>query len=105
MLNFLTSEEFGFYQELKTHIEQNGGIFSDWYAGITLDCEQRKYGHSAKDEHLWMCVCTEHDNRARKIESALHKLGCQGDDGGGDFRSKCVYVYKVQSGVTNESII
>lgn len=90
----LTSEEA--LIEIGAHIDKQGGIFSNWYAGITNDWKNRLNQHKVSDNDITTitCQCTSPQD-ARAVEQALIKKGCMGGTTGGSNDSVYVYAYKI----------
>lgn len=79
--------------EIGAHIQNQGGVLSSWYVGITSNIEQRVFcDHKVPRKNHWRAhrkaVSSE---AARSAEKALLNWGCDGGDGGGS--SDAVYVY------------
>ncbi len=86
----------GIVANITKQITQDGGKYSNWYCGITSDLESRLFGdHKVpRGEDYWRSFRKCHnDTDARAVETALIKLGCDGDVGGGDQTSVYVYAY------------
>ncbi len=87
------------YDSLFKCIEDNGGVFSDWYCGITNNVHRRvAVEHKVKifeGELVCWCECmNKHD--AEAVETALIESdNCAGGQGGGNDESVYVYVYKM----------
>ena len=83
------------YGEIVAHIVKQGGAYSTWYCGIASDWEDRLFNdHKVPRKDHWRVVCQCYNNEdARTVESALHKLGCDGGAGGGDETTVYVYAY------------
>ncbi len=83
------------YTEIVRHIKNQGGVYHDWYVGIASDALERLFRqHKVPDRNAWWIFRILQDNTtARNIEVELIKLGCDGDDGGGDSSAKQVYAY------------
>lgn len=82
---------------IETLIAAYGGPYSAWYCGITSDPNDRLInGHNA-DGHNNVARYWDagSDTVARSIEQYFIDKGCEGGDGGGDYRTKYVYVYKI----------
>ena len=82
---------------IESHISARGGQYSNWYVGIAADANDRLVnGHNAttadNDALYWDAGS---DTVARSIEQHFIDKGCKGGDGGGDHRTKYVYVYKI----------
>ena len=76
---------------IDTHIRTYGGPYSAWYCGIAADPNARTLnGHNAA--RYWDAGS---DAIARSIEQHFIAKGCKGGDGGGDHRTRYVYVYKI----------
>ena len=83
------------YDEIVAHIKKQGGIYSNWYCGITSDWEDRLFNdHQVPRKDYWYIArqCYN-DNDARIVESALLRFGCDGGAGGGDQTTVYVYAY------------
>ena len=83
--------------EIVDHINQEGGLFSTWYTGITSDIDSRLFGdHKVPRENHWYITRPAGSNQAaRRIERALiDRYGTDGGPGGGDTSSTIVYSYK-----------
>jgi len=82
--------------EIESFIVDNGGIFSDWYVGITANVKWRLHGyHNVKDTSVFV--------KAPSIEFAhiiqryfIESRKTDGDISNGDDGSFCVYAYKKQ---------
>ncbi len=84
------------YNYLVRHINNNGGIFTDWYCGITDDIERRLFDeHNVSKNSKYNYRKCHVSNSARKVEKALLEKGCAGGDGGGSDKSVYVYVYRI----------
>ena len=84
--------------EIEEYIENWGGVFSNWYVGITADVEDRLFNdHSVKKEGgVWIYSRTSSSSMARRIEKYfIDRKGTQGGPGGGDENSIYVYAYKI----------
>lgn len=85
-------------RDIENHINKHGGIFSDWYVGITDDPERRLEEHKVKARNKSIDREATSDTAAREVEDYFHdKKGCQGDGGGGDENSVHVYAYETDS--------
>jgi hypothetical protein len=91
------------YDGIVAHIRKSGKPFSEWYAGITSDLEERLHGaHRVPKTNHWRSVREADSHRdARAVEAALHELGCQGAGGGGDHTAVFVYAYLITA-ITEE---
>ncbi len=83
------------YDEMFKYIEDNGGVFSQWYCGITDNIERRVFEeHKVRKGDLGLHDKCPTKNDAQLVEKALLENGCDGGTGGGNSNSKCVYIYK-----------
>ena len=83
------------YDEIVAHIDQQGGSYSSWYAGIASDWKDRLFtNHQVPKVNYWYIArqCFT-DTDARRVEQALLKLGCDGGGGGGGSTTVYVYAY------------
>jgi len=89
------------YNGIVANINKQGGLYSEWYCGITSDLESRLFGdHKVPRGDYWRSFRKCHnDTDARAVEAALVKLGCDGGGGGGDRTTVYVYAY-LKSDVT-----
>ncbi len=84
------------YNYLVRHINNNGGIFTDWYCGITDDIERRLFDeHNVSRNSKYNYRRCYVDSIARKVEKALIDRGCEGGDGGGSNKTVYVYIYRM----------
>ncbi|RMH13053.1 MAG: hypothetical protein D6701_12720 [Gemmatimonadetes bacterium] len=79
------------------HIDQHGGDYRNWYAGITADPRRRLFNEHNVDEKngQWIFRDAGSNAAARQAEDALHALGCKGGPGGGDGATRFVYAYRI----------
>ena len=87
-------------KELKDHIANRGGVYSDWYTGVAEDAETRldEHGINRKEGDKWAFRTANSSDIAREIEKLfLETLGTDGGQGGGTGATKTVYVYKKNS--------
>ena len=79
------------------HIRSFGGSYSSWYVGIAADANDRLInGHNATGNANAARYWDAGDEpTARAIEQHFCNKGCRGACGGGDWRTKYVYVYKI----------
>ena len=70
---------------------------SSWYVGVAKDARDRLFNdhNVSQQKGYWIFRECENDSVSRDIEHYFLKLGCKGGDGGGDYRSKYVYAYKI----------
>jgi hypothetical protein len=78
---------------------QKYGGYSAWYVGIASDPRQRLFtDHSVSETRdAWIYRDLGDDTSSRRVEKAFLDAGCQGGGGGGDWRTRFVYAYKVTS--------
>ena len=89
--------------EIKFHIVQCGGNYSDWYVGIATDPKGRLFNDHAVDEKngAWIYREAENSSSARDTEYYfVNTLKTDGGTGGGDYSSRYVYAYKKTSYTT-----
>ena len=89
--------------EIRNHIKECGGSYSDWYVGIASDPKDRLFNeHNVDRENgAWIHRECESSSIAREIEEYFIGLGTDGGSGGGDYTTKFVYAYK-KTASTNE---
>lgn len=89
--------------EIKDHIRECSGSYSDWYVGIASDPKDRLFNeHNVDRENgTWIYRECESSSIAREIEEYFVELGTDGGFGGGDYTTKLVYAYK-KTASTNE---
>ncbi len=83
------------YDGILSHIQKQGGKFSDWYCGITKDIDARLFGdHKVPKKDHWYTYreCNNAD-AARGVEKDLLGKGCDGGTGGGGDDAVYVYAY------------
>ncbi len=88
------------FNEIKTHIDKQGGAYPGWYCGITSNLDSRLHGdHKVPQENHWFITrqCFN-ETDARVVESALKRLGCDGGEGGGNQATVYVYAYLKTAG-------
>lgn len=83
------------YDEIVTHINNQGGAYAAWYCGIASNRKDRLFkDHQVpRKNYWWITRHCQNNEAARKIEGALIKLGCDGDSGGGGETTVYVYAY------------
>lgn len=83
--------------DIEQYIREHGGDFSNWYAGIAADPRHRLFSDHNVTEHggAWIYRDAITEAEARKAEDYLLSLGCKGGDGGGDYRTRYVYAYRI----------
>ena len=83
------------YNEILKHIQEQGGLFSSWFCGITENIQNRLHGdHKVPEKDHWFIhrPCTSSE-AARNVEKAFLDNGCDGGTGGGDDDAVYVYAY------------
>lgn len=88
----------------ESYIRKNGGVYSQWYAGVATDPKQRLFNDHNVNEQRDIWIYSKHlktDTAARIVEDHFLKKGCKGGPGGGDSSSCYAYAYKV-NGHTRE---
>jgi len=85
--------------DFNSYFRKHGGSYSAWYVGIASKPRERLFNDHNVDEKndAWIFRDAENDTMARKIEKHFHDLGCKGDGGGGDYTTRYVYAYKINS--------
>ena len=88
------------YDWLLEYINQRGGVYNEWYAGIATAPRDRLFSdHNVnEDTGAWAYDFVATDEGARAVEKALLELGCDGGGGGGSDTTRAVYVYFKTSG-------
>jgi hypothetical protein len=82
-------------KEIENHIKKNGGIYLEWYVGITDNINERLFEyHNVEDCYIHRKAPTV--NWARAIEKHfIEKHLTDGGSGGGNDNSSYVYAYKI----------
>jgi hypothetical protein len=83
--------------EMDDYIKTNGGIYSEWYCGITHDTDSRLFTEHNVDEQngIWVRKLAFNVQDARVVEAYfVRECGTDGGPGGGEETSKYVYAYK-----------
>lgn len=92
----------GAYDYLVGYMNQHGGIYSQWYAGIAANPKDRLFsGHGLTEQGEWALDFVPTSNEARQVEQTLFNLGCDGGPGGGDNTTNGVYIYR-KTGTTRQ---
>jgi len=89
--------------EIKTHIKECGGNYSDWYVGITANKDQRLFvDHNVKENGgAWISYKASSSDLTRAVEKYfIDDCKTKGGPGGGDDNSVYVYAYKI----TNDTV-
>lgn len=83
--------------DIQTHIQQCGGGFAGWYAGIASDLRNRMFVDHSVDETTgpWIFRDAGYDVFAPQVEDYLHSQGCRGACGGGGPDTPFVYCYRI----------
>lgn len=87
-------------QEIVNHMRGCESNTRKWYVGIAADPEKRLFNdHNVSKEYgCWIHRDAGSHESARKIEKEIiNEYGTQGGDGGGDYRTRHVYAYKITS--------
>ena len=82
--------------EITEFVRNNGGKYSDWYAGIAADVKNRLFNNHGVDEKNgnWIYNTAESSDAARQIEDYFIAQGMDRGPGGGDNSTTKVYAYK-----------
>ena len=83
--------------DIKQHVANCGGAYSQWYVGIAADAKQRLFtDHAVRQKgDAWIYrQCTSSD-AARAVEKHFLGQGMQGGGGGGDDNTDYAYAYKI----------
>jgi hypothetical protein len=83
--------------EISAYVYECGGIYSQWYIGITSTPQIRLFmdHRVSQNTQPWIYRVCESDREARDVERYFLSLGCKGGGGGGDHTSSYVYAYKI----------
>lgn len=87
-------------KEIKEHIQNRGGSYSDWYVGISEEPRKRLFEEHGVNEKTdaWIYRQATSNKVARRIEKYfVDVLGTDGAPGGGDVNTIYVYAYKKKS--------
>lgn len=83
-------------EQIKKEIDDHvNGNYADYYIGITNNIERRLAQHNVKNYDLAYKMNSK--QYAQEIEEYFLDKGMDGDTGGGNDDSVCVYVYKKTS--------
>lgn len=68
-------------QEIDSYIKQNGGGYSQWYAGIATNPRHRLFNDHNVNEKFgtWIYRDCGSENTVRQIEKYFLGLGCKAD--------------------------
>jgi hypothetical protein len=82
-------------EEIKAHIQTQGGTCVDWYVGVTSDIEQGLFDdHNVPSQDSWyICRQAFTPADARAIEADLLHVGCDGGAKGRNDSAVFVYAY------------
>ncbi|MCT4587257.1 MAG: hypothetical protein N4A71_05500 [Carboxylicivirga sp.] len=86
--------------KILSHINKDTGkYYSDYYAGIAEDAEDRLFSdHNVdKTNGYWIYWPASNDDIAREAEKMLLAKGMKGGLGGGSQATKFVYCYRITS--------
>ena len=97
------STRIGLEAALAIHHDVKGG--PRWYVGIASDPRRRLRRHKVDldDKESYRVRKFKDADDARRAEENLHSLGYRGSEGGGDARSRYLYVYKITRYTCQES--
>ena len=86
-------------REITDYIVSWGGNYSEWYVGIASNPRDRLFSdHNVNENNdAWIYRDVGSSNAARQVETYFLDLGCQGGSGGGDYSTRYVYAYKIDS--------
>jgi len=84
-------------QNTEAYIAKNGGLYSQWYAGVASKPEDRLFSdhNVTRNGGAWSYADLGTDTAARKVEDYFLNKGCKGAPGGGDWSSHFFYVYQI----------
>lgn len=83
--------------EIDAHIQQNGGVYSDWYVGIAAYPRSRLFDDHNVSEQNGKYIARDcgTESAARLVEKYFLLKGCQGGGGGGNANTTYAYAYKI----------
>jgi hypothetical protein len=88
------TSEFDARIEMKAFIDRARAPYSDWYAGMTDEPDERLSEHGVREDDWWIVRHLGNAEKALQIRDFLLKLGCEGDsNSGGDEAATGVYAY------------
>jgi hypothetical protein len=99
----MMASEIEIKQQVKTHIDSQGGAYSSWYVGIASDRRDRLFnGHGVLEKgDGWIFRTSMSAEEAQRVERYfIDEIGTDGGPGGGDTNTTAVYAYK-KNGHTN----
>jgi hypothetical protein len=85
-------------KDISGHIMACGAkSYSDWYAGIASDSEERLFYHHnvSKENDSWIRRKARNVADARAAAAELHDMGCGGVIEDGDEEANYVYAYEI----------
>jgi len=93
----MASDKETIISDIKSHVANNGGSYSQWYVGIATDPKQRLFNdHAVKEKgDAWIYRRCASSDVARTVEKYFLAQGIKGGPGGGDDNSDYVYAYKI----------
>lgn len=96
----MTSQQI--VNDITNYVFKIGGLYKEWYIGITSDGRQRLFNDHQVNENTdnWIFAPADTNEIARYTETYFLNQGYDGGTGGGDTSSKIVYAYK-KNGRTN----
>jgi hypothetical protein len=92
------------FNNITKFIDENGGNYQRWYAGVTSDPETSLFKvHHVAESEKWVYSPCANGTDSRNVKMALLDLGCDGDPGDGDNTASRVYVF-LKSSRTNPKL-
>ena len=85
--------------DIEAYIGNNSANFGNWYVGIAADPRDRLFNdHDVSEKgDAWIFREATSSAVAREVEDYFIDVkGTQGGAGGGDYRSRSVYAYKIK---------
>jgi len=99
IITIMATDKQTIINDIKNHINKNGGSYSDWYVGIAKNPRDRLFqDHNVRQSgEAWIFRQAESETIARQIEDYfVNTLGTDGGTGGG-VSPDHVYAYKKTS--------
>lgn len=81
--------------QIRAFISKVGGPLESFYIGITKSIPQRFSDHKIEPYHQFDYFDCGNHFQAREIENTFLAMGLAGGDGGGNYESTWIYVYKM----------
>ena len=84
--------------DIDRYIWNHGGLYRNWYVGIAANPRDRLFSNHNVSEQFgsWIYREAANDAVARNVEQHfVNQKGTQGGSGGGDFRTRYVYAFKI----------